>query len=90
MLFCQTNSTFIFTIMEQDGGAPYYKAKITAKPVLRIDGTVIAKVSFVERQGKTIARFYSDKDKALTLKTGDIVYVCPYDADAYMDEKKNQ
>ena len=73
--------------MDMDSGAPYYKAKVTAKPVLRIDGTVIAKVSYVERQGKTIARFYSDKEKAMTLKKGDIVYVCPYDADAYIDEK---
>lgn len=74
---------------EFDSGAPYYKARVTGKPVRRIDGTVIAKVSYLEREGTTIARFYKDLDEAMTLKEGSTVYVCPFDGDAYIKTKNH-
>lgn len=73
--------------MEIDAGAPYYRAKVVAKPVQRVDGTVIVKVEYCERQGRTIARFYSNKDKAMELSVDNIIYVCPYDGDAYLESE---
>ena len=70
--------------MEFDGGAPYYEAKVTEKPIWNTDGKVIVSVSYCHRQGKTIARFSSEREKAMTLKKGDIVHVCPFDGDAYI------
>ena len=74
-----------FTIMEYEAGAPYYEAKVVSNPVRRIDGTVIAKVEFCETQKRTIASFYSGQQKAMELKVGALVHVCPYDGDAYID-----
>lgn len=73
--------------MEYDSGAPYYRAKVTGNPNLTTDGTVIVRVEYCEKQGTTIARFHSDGEKALKLKVGDTLYVCPCDGDAHFDDK---
>ena len=70
--------------MEFESPTPYYEAKVTGKPVRRIDGTVIVKVAYCQRQRGTIARFYTDQDRAMELKDGDIIHVCPFDGEAYI------
>lgn len=76
--------------MKIDSDTPYYKAVVDARPVVRIDGTVIVKVNFCEQQRRTLARFYSDQNKAMKLKVGDKIYVCPYDGDARFEKKHKQ
>ncbi len=74
--------------MESECGAPYYEAEVAGNPNRRIDGTVIVKVQFCEgEQRRTVARFFSNHAKAMELKVGDIIRVCPYDGDAYIEEK---
>lgn len=70
--------------MDYEDGAPYYEARVTGKPVRRIDGTVIVRVAYCQRHGGTIARFYNNQSRAMELKDEDIIHVCPFDGDAYI------
>ena len=66
--------------MEQDSGAPYYKAVVAESPKFEPYGLVTVRVR-LHRKYLT-AKFLSGNVEAPDLKPGDEVWVCPLDGDA--------
>ena len=68
--------------MEIDYGGCYYQAIVMGKPSRRKNGKIMAKVRFRNKKRVFVATFGSNFKKALTLRPGDEVWVCPYEHDA--------
>ena len=68
--------------MEEDSGAPYYRAIVLGRPHLKANGTAIVNVRY--RNHKKV--FIASCEKHLTaevasVRIGDEMMVCPFDGD---------